>query len=130
MTPIALLGLVIGWILTIFIGLLALIILVKMWKGDIDLNYLISDELGYASLSRLQLLIFTFVVSISLFYIIVNQDPPNYPEKIPGEILALLGISAGSYVMAKGIQNSREVSLNEANNPPTEAPPKPTNTPV
>lgn len=130
MTPITLLGIVIGWILTIFIGVLALLILVKIWKGDIDLNYLISDELGYASLARFQFLIFTFVVSISLFYIIVNKTPPDYPERIPGEILALLGISGGSYVISKGIQNSRDVSLTEADHPPKEAPPKPTNTPV
>jgi hypothetical protein len=129
MTAIELLGLVIGWILTIFVGVLALIILIKIWKGDIDLNYLISDELGYASLSRFQFLIFTFVVAISLFYLIVVGKPPAYPN-IPNEILALLGISGGSYVISKGIQNSRDVSLTEANNPPTEAPPKPTNTPV
>ncbi|MDQ3802230.1 MAG: hypothetical protein M3416_00005 [Acidobacteriota bacterium] len=119
----------IGWILTIFVGLLALMILVKIWRGDIDLNYLISDELGYASLSRFQFLIFTFVVAISLFYLIVNKTPPGYPD-IPNEILALLGISGGSYVVSKGIQNSRDVSLTEANNPPKEAPEKPTNTPI
>ena len=50
------LGLVIGWILTGFIGLLAVMILLKIWKGDIDLNYLISDENGWASLSRFQFL--------------------------------------------------------------------------
>lgn len=129
MTALQILGLVIGWILTVFIGLLALMILVKIWRGDIDLNYLISDELGYASLSRFQFLIFTFVVAISLFYLIVIGTPPKYPD-IPNEILALLGISGGSYVVSKGIQNSRDVSLTEANNPPKEAPEKPTNTPV
>lgn len=127
MTKYELLGLVIGWILTVFIGFLAAIIVVKVWKGDIDLNYLISDELGYASLSRFQFLVFTFVVAMSLFYLIVIGTPPAYP-KIPGEILALLGISGGSYVISKGIQNSRDVSLTEAKNPPKEAPEKPTNT--
>src|SRR5688572_25512985 len=121
-----LLGLTIGWILTIFIGLLALIIIVKIWKGDIDLNYVISDELGWASLSRFQFLVFTFVVAMSLFYIIVNKEPPGYPD-IPKEILALLGISGGSYILSKGIQNSRDVSLTEANNPPPQAPPQPMN---
>lgn len=129
MTALQILGLVIGWILTVFIGLLALMILVKIWRGDIDLNYLISDELGYASLSRFQFLIFTFVVAISLFYLIVIGTPPKYPD-IPNEILALLGISGGSYVVSKGIQNSRDVSMTEAGAPPKEAPEKPTNTPV
>jgi uncharacterized BrkB/YihY/UPF0761 family membrane protein len=129
MTPITLLGLVIGWILTVFVGLLALMILLKIWKGDIDLNYVISDENGWASLARFQFLIFTFVVAISLFYLVVSKSPPEYPV-IPKEILALLGISGGSYVISKGIQNSRDVSMTEAGNPPEQAPSAPTNTPV
>lgn len=123
------LGLVIGWILTGFIGLLAVMILVKIWKGDIDLNYLISDENGWASLSRFQFLVFTFVVAMSLFYLVVANTPPKYPV-IPKEILALLGISGGSYVLAKGIQNSRDVSMTELNQPPEQKEPKVTNTPV
>jgi hypothetical protein len=130
MTKYEILGLAIGWILTVFIGVVAFIIVVKMWKGDIDLNYLISDELGYASLSRFQFLVFTFVVAMSLFYLIVIGRPPAYP-KIPGEILALLGISGGSYVISKGIQNSRDVAISEVTKqPPKEAPEKPENTPV
>lgn len=128
MTAYTLLGLTIGWILTVFIGLLAFIIVVKIWKGDIDLNYLISDELGYASLSRFQFLVFTFVVAMSLFYLIVIGKPPSYPS-IPNEILALLGISGGSYVLSKGIQTSRDVGISEATNKrPKEAPEKRTNT--
>lgn len=129
MTPTTTLGLVIGWILTIFVGLLAVMILVKIWKGDIDLNYLISDENGWASLSRFQFLVFTFVVAISLFYLVVANSPPKYPV-IPKEILALLGISGGSYVLSKGIQNSRDVSMTEVGQPPEQKEPKITNTPV
>jgi hypothetical protein len=123
------LGLVIGWILTIFIGLLAFMILWKIGKGDIDINYLISDENGWASLSRFQFLVFTFVVAMSLFYLIVANSPPKYPI-IPKEILALLGISGGSYVLSKGIQNSRDVSMTRAGLPPEQKEPKITNTPV
>ena len=122
------LGLVIGWILTVFIGLLALMILVKIWKGDIDLNYLISDENGWASLSRFQFLVFTFVVAMSLFYLVVVGTPPAYPV-VPPEILALLGISGGSYVLSKGMQNSRDVSMAELKQPP-ERNEQVTNTPV
>lgn len=123
------LGLVIGWILTGFIGLLAVMILIKIWTGDIDLNYIISDENGWASLSRFQFLIFTFVVAMSLFYLIVANTPPQYPV-IPKEILALLGISGGSYVVSKGIQSSRDVSMTEAGETPEVKDPKITNTPV
>lgn len=129
-TKYELLGLAVGWILTIFLGLLCLIIVLKVWKGDIDLNYLISDELGYASLARFQFLVFTFVVALSLFYLIVVTDPPAYPV-VPKEILALLGISGGSYVLSKGIQTSRDVGITEVTKrEPKEAPEKETNTPV
>lgn len=126
---VTLLGLVIGWILTGFIGLLAVMILIKIWRGDIDLNYLIADENGWASLSRFQFLVFTFVVAMSLFYLIVANTPPQYPV-IPKEILALLGISGGSYVISKGIQNSRDVSMTEAGEPPEQKDPRITNTPI
>ena len=125
----ATLGLAIGWILTVFIGLLAVMIVIKIWKGDIDLNYLISDENGWASLSRFQFLLFTFVVGMSLFYLVVADTPPKYPL-IPKEILALLGISGGSYVVSKGIQNSRDVDMTKAGEPPEQKDPKITNTPV
>lgn len=114
----ALLGLVIGWVLTVFVGALGGLILWKVFKNEIDLRYIISDEDGDASLSRFQFLIFTFVVSISLFYIIVNQVPPGYPQNIPNQILALLGISGGSYVLSKGIQSSRDVGIREVESGP------------
>ena len=120
-----LLGQVIGWTLTVFLGLLEAVILWKIIDGTIDLRHLISDELGWASLSRFQFLIFTFVVAMSLFLVIASKTPPDYPSKIPPEILALLGISGGSFVLSKGIQNSRDVSLTEAGHPPAEAPDRP-----
>jgi len=130
MTKFQILGLTVGWILTVFIGLLAVIVVIKIWRGEIDLNYLISDEQGFASLSRFQFLVFTFVVAMSLFYLIVSNDPPVYPI-VPKEILALLGISSGSYVLSKGIQNSRDVGIAEVTGkPPKEAPAKAANTPV
>ncbi len=126
---ISVLGLVIGWILTAFIGFLAVMILIKIWKGDIDINYLISDENGWASLSRFQFLVFTFVVAMSLFYLIVANTPPKYPL-IPKEILALLGISGGSYVLSKGIQTSRDVDMTRLGHEPEQHEEAVTNTPV
>lgn len=115
-----LLVLVIGWILTIFLGILAFIILWKIATNEISLRYLISDELGYASLSRFQFLLFTFVIAMTLVYLIAAQG--RFPE-IPNQILAILGISGGSFVVAKGVQSSRDVGLTEANHPPKEATP-------
>ena len=119
-----LLGLVIGWILTIFLGLLGVAVLWKIIDGTISLRYLISDEQGWASMSRFQLLVFTLVIAMSLFFVIASQSPPAYP-KIPPEVLALLGISGGSYVLSKGINSSWDVSKTEAGHPPAEAPEAP-----
>ena len=128
MTKYELLGLAIGWILTIVIGLLLLKIVWKIWKDEIDLTYLLSDELGYASLSRFQMLLFSFVIAMSLFYLIVLKS--NFPV-LPKEILALLGISGGSYVLSKGIQGSRDVGIAEVTGKtPKEDTDQPTDTPA
>jgi hypothetical protein len=117
-----LLKLVIGWILTIFLGVLAVIFLYRVAINDISLRYLISDDRGYASLSRFQFLVFTFVIAMTLFYLIVMRG--DYPP-VPNQILALLGISGGSYVVSKGIQTSRDVGVAEATHqPPPEATPE------
>lgn len=108
------LALVIGWMLAVFIGLLGLNILWLIVRGRIDLTNLISEPNGHASLSRFQFLIFTFVIALSLFLIIVAKTSPGFPDTIPGGILALLGISGGSYVVSKGIQSTKEVGITEA----------------
>ncbi len=41
---------------------------------------------GDASFSRFQFLIFTFIIGISLFIIIISGDTPKFPDKIPDEI--------------------------------------------
>jgi uncharacterized BrkB/YihY/UPF0761 family membrane protein len=99
-----LLALVMGWTVTILVGAFALAIIFKMVKGDINLMYLIAGVDGDASLSRFQFLIFTFVIALGLFLIILSQSPvPAFPATIPGGILALLGISGGSYVTSKAV---------------------------
>jgi uncharacterized BrkB/YihY/UPF0761 family membrane protein len=99
-----LLALVMGWTVTVLVGAFALAIIYKMLKGDINLMYLIAGADGDASLSRFQFLIFTFVIALGLFLIILSQNPvPAFPATIPGGILALLGISGGSYVTSKAV---------------------------
>lgn len=122
-------GLAIGWILTIFLGALGLIVLWKIVAGKIELQYLISDENGDASLSRFQFLVFTFVIAMSMFYLIASKTPPDYPV-IPNQILALLGISGGSYLVAKGVQAGAEDPANKPPPPPPVAPPPPTVAPL
>ena len=100
---------VMEWMVVLFVGLVGLIVLYWTASGKIDLKYLLSEENTHASMSRFQLLIFTFIISVSLFLIIISKSPPEFPASIPTEILTLLGISGGSYVIAKGIQSNKEI---------------------
>ena len=94
--------------MTIGYGLLALTflfgmaIMVDIIRGNIDLSALLCEDGKGASMSRFQLLIFTFVIALSLFYLVV-QNGGAFP-KIPPEVLTLLGISASTYAVSKGIQ--------------------------
>jgi hypothetical protein len=94
-----------GLVLLAFAAGVVAILLVRMGKGTIDLSKLISEPSGDASLSRLQFLIFTFIIGLSLFIITVGTTPPGWPKVFPAEILTLLGISGSSYLVSKAIQS-------------------------
>ncbi len=96
------------WDLALVFGLFGLTILLYVWRGRIDLARLTSGKDGSASMARFQLLVFTFVVGISLFLIVVSS-PAAFPDIPPG-ILALLGISSGMYAVGKGIQTAGETA--------------------
>jgi hypothetical protein len=109
---------VIGYVLCGLIGLLGLAVLWLIYNGDIDLSRLISEANGDASMSRFQFLVFTFVISLSLFLVIVagNKDSngkPAFPAEIPAGILTLLGISGSSYAVGKAISYSDPAGLEE-----------------
>ncbi len=66
-------------------------------------------------MSRFQLLIFTFVIAVSFFLVVISNvkirqsgdksgNPAGLPE-VPRGVLALLGISASSYAVGKAIQH-------------------------
>ena len=97
-----------GWVIVAFLAGLAAMLLWKIWTDRIDLQYLISesskDHKGDASLSRFQFLIFTFVVAAGLLVVVFHSKalPP-----VDGSILALLGISGGSYLTSKIAQKGK-----------------------
>lgn len=113
------LELLVGYMVCGLVGLLGLLVLWRIYQGQIDLKLLISEKSGAASMSRFQLLIFTFVIALSLFLIVVanakllqtneniarkpSPTLPQFPD-VPGGVLALLGISASSYTVSKAIQ--------------------------
>jgi len=93
-----------GLIVTFLFGFM---ILTAIASGEIDISRILEEKSadgapGPASMSRFQLLIFTFVIALSLFLIVVNTKA--FPIKIPPEILTLLGISATTYAVSKVIQ--------------------------
>ena len=106
-------SLVLAWLLAGFLAALMIIIVVLIFFGRIKLDKLISETNGDASLSRFQFLIFTFVIAASFFLIVVGGDPPRFPDTIPSGIFVLLGISAGTYAIAKGIQSNYEIRMRE-----------------
>ena len=95
------LSLAIGYGLAVLLFLLGSVILLEIAIGNMDLSTLLSESGGGASMSRFQLLIFTFVIALSLFLIVAKDG--MFPQ-IPTEVLTLLGISATTYGVSKGIQ--------------------------
>ncbi len=67
------LELVVGYLVCSVVGLFALLVLWRIFRGDINLSLLISEKTGEASMSRFQLLIFTFVIGLSFFLIVISN---------------------------------------------------------
>jgi hypothetical protein len=87
----------------ILLFLFGFLILVAIASGKIDISTLLTEHGGGASMSRFQLLIFTFVIGLSFFLVVVCGC--KIPD-VPADVLALLGISASTYGVSKGIQAS------------------------
>lgn len=91
-------------IILIILGFAALL----FWRivtGEVSLVGLVSeppDEQGRvkASLSRFQMLLFTFVVA-GLF-LLLSIEAGAFVE-IPANVLGLIGISSGSYILSKQV---------------------------
>ena len=103
-----------GFVAVVFLAGAFAIVLWKMYRGGIDLQYLISEENGQASLSRFQFLIFTFVVAMGLLVVILKSG--TFPA-IGSDVLGLLGISGGSYVASKITQKSASSNEKDRDNP-------------
>lgn len=86
------------------------VIILKMISGTIDLSTLLSESgNNKASLSRLQFLLFTFV--IAGLYLILSLEAGQLID-IPSSALGLLGISGGSYIVSKGIASGKGAPKN------------------
>jgi hypothetical protein len=100
-----------GYGVCLFMGLICLTLLWFIWTDKIKLESLLSESNGQASMSRFQLLVFTLVIAISLFIMVEHNGA--FPE-IPNGVLTLLGISASTYAVGKGISYSRDEGVTTA----------------
>lgn len=112
---------IVGVIGTAIIGAIAGVVVKQMCTGELDLSQLLSNS-PRSSLSRFQFLLFTFVIALSYLLLVITRlsakDPTTaelagLPDLSPG-VLQLLGISAGSYVVGKGIQKAADTSVQRA----------------
>jgi hypothetical protein len=101
--PMEKLKLATGYALLIFLFFLSMAVLLDIVRNKIDLSDMLEELSGGASMSRFQLLVFTFVIAFSFFVVVASQD--RLPE-IPTNVLTMLGISASTYAVSKGLQIS------------------------
>ncbi len=102
-------------LVVLLIAAIGALVVFRIAQGKIDLSKLLSEQDGTASMSRFQLLIFTYVIAVGL--LVITLKTGKFPE-LSGELLGLLGISAGSYVGAKIAQKAAEAKLPASANKP------------
>lgn len=117
---------VFGFSFLTIMGLLCVMLLYKMWTNQINLSTILMEANGDASMSRLQLLVFTLVVAVGMFlYMLKHLALPDLPQSI----LILLGVSASTYAAGKGISFSRVEGVTKPGTR-TSPPPNPAPAPV
>lgn len=88
----------------------AIVVLYLILVGKIDIKSVLQEpDSTKASLSRFQFLIFTFV--IAGLFLMLSVEAGTFVN-IPDGVLALMGISAGSYAVSKGITASNNKNTN------------------
>lgn len=122
-----------GWVLLALLAIYGLIVGIKMYRGTIDLSHLLAETNGQASLSRFQFLLFTYVVAGGVLLALISSLKSGgalvFPD-INGDILSLMGISGGSYVVSKGIQKQAEIANPDLAKAPVKAAPAPAPVPA
>jgi hypothetical protein len=121
------LALYVAVVISIIILGFGAVVLYKIVTGKIPLRGLIEepreadgDARPKASLSRFQFLVFTFV--IAGLYLVLSLETGSFVD-IPESVLALLGISGGSYLISKGV-GGRKAAPTAPPAPDTPQPPQ------
>jgi hypothetical protein len=105
-------------VFAVIVLLFALMVLWKIFNDEISLRGLLAEPAdaptegarrapiyGKASLARFQFLIFTFV--IAGLYLLLSIEAGTFVD-IPTNVLGLLGISGGSFLVSKGMSNAQK----------------------
>jgi hypothetical protein len=101
------------WVLVAFIAVIGVVIIYRIGFGKTDLSSLLSEtDSNKASMSRFQLLLFSFVI-VGIYVTLCLQQGDLL--EISNGVLGLMGISGGSYLISKGIQTQ----VNKAPQQPT-----------
>ncbi len=116
--------LVLGSELAVLLFIFGVIVLYALATDQIKIDKLINEPSGDASISRFQLLIFTFTIALSFVYLVII-GPGKFPD-VPNQVLILLGISASTYGVGKGLQVVNGMTSGTAQQPAAGA----TDTPV
>ncbi len=103
-----------GVALVVILCLFAAVIFWLILVNRISLDDLLEEANGKASLSRFQLLLFTFV--IAGLYLLLSIESGTLID-IPTNVLGLLGLSSGSYLISKGVQSGVDKAAVTANTP-------------
>jgi len=97
-------------VISIIILLFALLVLWRIYQNQIDISGILLEPPSptapvgtppKASLSRFQFLIFTFV--IAGLFLLLSIEAGTFVD-VPNNVLAMLGISGGSYLVSKAAQ--------------------------
>src|SRR5262245_42446134 len=94
-----------GWVVVIGIGLIFLAVILRIYGRKMNIDSMLQEDDRKASFSRFQFMIFTFVISMCV--LVLTLESGHFPT-IETNVLGLLGISGGSYVISKGISEANK----------------------
>jgi hypothetical protein len=110
--------LIVGAELAVLLFIFGVIVLYALATDQIRIDKLVNEQNGDASIARFQLLIFTFTIALSFVYLVI-MGPGKFPD-VPNQVLILLGISASTYGVGKGLQVASGMVSNPSPQPPAE----------
>ena len=96
------------WSGAIFFAAIEAFVIFNLVFQKWDMSRLLCAEDGAASMSRFQLLLFTFSIAGGYFYLLILTG--KFPT-VDSSAMGLLGISGGTYAISKGIQSGRDQAL-------------------